>query len=67
MRLGLNGVPRGSDAGSFAGKSETAPAPDKGVQGIYSSITPLHVHRRDQFIEDAKDWVYANFLPLARG
>lgn len=59
MRLGLNGVPRGSDAGSFSGKTEQAPSPDTGVQGIYSPITRLHVHRREIIVQDIRDWVYA--------
>lgn len=62
MRIGLNGVPRGSDAGSFSGKTEVDPSPETGVQGIYAPITRLHVHRREAITQGVKDWVYANLI-----
>ena len=65
VRLGLNGVPRGSDTGSFAGKLPAVP--DEGInrQGAYAPITRLHAYRRDIITQTIKNWVYANrFLNL---
>ena len=60
MRLGLNGVPRGSDAGSFAGKNLIVP--DEGInrQGTYAPVTRLHTYRRDMITQVIKNWVYVN-------
>jgi len=59
VRIGLNGVPRGSDAGSFAGKGQIVPTTGR---PIVRSITSDIVRDIVRIIRIAIDWVWGGQL-----